>query len=206
MQNLRLNKEQLDVLREVGTIGGGSAATALSQILGKKVTIAVPQVKILASDKVSDSEFFIGPGEMSLVVDLNILGALQGGMIVLFSRKSALLMIDILLKRPTGSTQLLNVLEASAISESAHILSGSYLNAVGELLGLHRLIPSIPQTVVDRMDTLNKLIIKKFSDQNFRYLMPIENELTIEDIKVQLYVVFFLEYDSVKKILKVIGL
>ena len=206
MDNPRLSREQLDVLREIGTIGGGSAATALSQILGKKVTITVPKVQILASDKVGDSEFSIGPGEMSLVVDLNILGALQGGMIVLFSRKSALLMIDILLNRPTGSTQLLNVLEASAVSESAHILSGSYLNAVGELLGLHRLIPSIPQTVVDRMDTLNKLIIKKFSDQNFRYLMPIENELTVEGIKVQLYVIFFLEYDSIKKMLKVVGL
>ena len=145
------------------------------------------------------SEFLLAPEEICLAVDLKILGALQGGMIVLFSQKSALLMIDILMRRPFGSTQLLNVIEASALSESAHILSGSYLNAVGELLELHRLIPSIPQIIVDRMDRLNKVMIKKFTDQNFHYLLPIENNLTIEDIQLQLYVIFLLEYDSEKE-------
>jgi chemotaxis protein CheC len=206
MEDLNLTDEQLDVLREVGTVGAGSAATALSQLLGKKVAITVPQVKLVISDRVTSEEFLIAADEVSLAVDLSILGMLKGGMIVLFSRKSALSMIDILLKRPIGSTQLLNVMEASALAESAHILSGSYLNAVGELLGLHRLIPSIPQTVVDRMDRLNNLIIKKFSDKNLRYLLPIENNLVIGDIQVQLYVIFFLEYDSVKKMLKTIGL
>ena len=134
MENPHLNSEQLDILREIGTIGGGSAATALSQILGKKVTISVPQVKIVFSERITASEFLLAPEEICLAVDLKILGALQGGMIVLFSQKSALLMIDILMRRPFGSTQLLNVIEASALSESAHILSGSYLNAVGELL------------------------------------------------------------------------
>ncbi len=206
MENLQLNNEQLDVLREIGTIGGGSAATALSQILGKKVTITVPQVNLVSSDRITASEFLIAPEEVCLVVDLKILGTLQGGMIVLFSQKSALLMIDILMKRPFGSTQLLNVIEASAISESAHILSGSYLNAVGELLELHRLIPSTPQTMVCRMDRLNKVMIKKFTDQNFHYLLPIENNLMIEDIQVQLYVIFLLEYDSIMKIIKITGL
>ena len=206
MKDLRLNNEQLDVLKEVGTIGAGSAATALSQIMGRRVSITVPSVNLISSEKVTSSEFSIAPDEVSLAVDLNILGALKGGMTVMFSRKSALSMIDILLKRPIGSTQLLNVMEASALSESAHILSGSYLNAVGELLELYRLIPSIPQIVVDRMDRLNKLILKKFSDQDLCYLMPIENNLRIEDIKVQLYVIFFLEHESIMKILKVIGL
>lgn len=206
MENLKLNNEQLDVLREIGTIGGGSAATALSQILAKKVTISVPQVKLVSSDRITASEFLIEPDEVSLAVDLKILGALAGSIIVLFSQKSALMMIDILLKRPVGSTQLLNVMEASALSESAHILSGSYLNAVGELLELRQLIPSIPQTIVDRMDRLNKMMIKKFTDQGVHFLLPIENNLMIEDIHVPLYVIFLLEYDSIKKILKIIGL
>ena len=206
MENLELTMEQMDVLREIGTIGAGSAATALSQILGKKVSINVPQVKLVTSERVTASEFLIEPDEVSLAVDLKILGALQGGMLVLFSQKSALLMIDILMKRPMGSTQLLNLMEASALSESSHILSGSYLNAVGELLELHQLIPSIPQTIVDRMDRLNRLMIKKFTDQNFQYLLPIENNLVIEDIEVTLYVIFILQFESIRKILKIVGI
>jgi chemotaxis protein CheC len=206
MENLNLNGEQLDVLKEIGTIGGGSAATALSQILGKRVSIAVPQVKLVSSERISASEFLIEPDEVGIAVDLKILGALQGGILVLFSQKSALLMIDILMKREIGTTQLLNLMEASALSESSHILCGSYLNAVGELLGLHQLIPSIPQTVVDRMDRLNRLLLKRFTQGDVHYILPIENKLMIEDIEVDLFVIFLLENDSIKRILKIIGL
>jgi chemotaxis protein CheC len=206
MENINLNGEQLDVLKEIGTIGGGSAATALSQILGKRVSIAVPQVKLVSAERISASEFLIEPDEVGIAVDLKILGALQGGILVLFSQKSALMMIDILMKREIGTTQLLNLMEASALSESSHILCGSYLNAVGELLELHQLIPSIPQTVVDRMDRLNRLLLKRFTQGDVHYILPIENKLMIEDIEVNLFVIFLLEYDSIKKILKIIGL
>jgi chemotaxis protein CheC len=206
MENLNLNQEQMDVLREIGSIGSGSAATALSQILNKKVAINVPQVKLVSAERISVSEFLIQPDEVGIAVDLKILGALQGGILVLFSQKSALLMIDILMKREIGSTQLLNLMEASALSESSHILCGSYLNAVGELLELHQLIPSIPQTVVDRMDRLNKLLTRRFTHGGINYLLPIENNLTIEDIQVNLFVIFLLEQESIKKILKIIGL
>ncbi len=205
MDNYNLSNEQVDVLREIGTIGGGNAATALSQLLSRKVTITVPQVRLISPDRIIDSDFLIAPEEVSLPVSLKILGALNGGMVVLFSKKSALLMIDILLKRTLGSTQLLNVIEASALSESAHILSGSYLNVVGELLKLHQVIPSIPQIVVDRLDRLDNLMIKSFIDQKFQYLMPIENNLLIENIQVRVYVIFMLESESIKKILKIIG-
>jgi chemotaxis protein CheC len=206
MEKLNLSRDQLDLLKEVGTIGGGNAATALSQILERKVTIAVPQIKFVSSEAVTNSEFLIEPEEVGLAIDLKILGALQGGMVILFSQKSALLMIDILMKRKIGSTQLINLMEASALSEISHIISGSYINAVGELLELHQLIPSIPRTIVDRMDRLSKLLIKRLSDNNSGYLLPIENNLTIEDIKVNLFVIFLLEHESIKKILKISGL
>jgi len=206
MEELRLNNEQLDVLKEIGTIGSGSAATALSQILGKRVSISVPRVSLVSSDRISVTEFLIQPDEVGIAVDLKILGALQGGILVLFPQKSALMMIDILMKREIGQTQLLNLIEASALSESSHILCGSYLNAVGELLELHQLIPSIPQTVVDRMDRLNKLLIRRFTDVDVHYLLPIENNLVIEDIEVTLFVIFLLSSDSIKKIFKIIGL
>jgi chemotaxis protein CheC len=206
MENFNLSHEQLDVLKEIGTIGGGSAATALSQILAKRVSINVPQVSLVSSERISASEFLIPADEVTLAVELKILGPLKGGMLVLFAEKSALLMIDVLMKRSIGSTQLLNLLEASAVSECSHILSGSYLNAVGELLELHQLIPSIPQTIVDRMDRLNRVLLKRFTDQQFHYLLPIENNLIIEDIQVNLFVIFLLEHESVKKILKIVGI
>lgn len=205
MEELKLNKEQIDVLREISSVGSGSAATALSQLLRTKVSISVPQVSLMSSDRISVESFFLAPDEVGLAVDLKIVGSLKGGIVVLFAQKSALLMIDILAKRPIGSTQLLNLLEASALAESSHILSGAYLNAMGEMLQLHQLMLSIPQTIVDRMDRLQKLLIRRFADEGITYLLPIENKLLIEDIEVDVFVVCLLEYDSVKEMLKVAG-
>jgi chemotaxis protein CheC len=206
MDNIALNNDQLDVLREIGTVGSGCAATALSQLLGKRVSITVPQVRLYAQDKISPSSFLMQPDEIGIAVDLKILGELRGGMLALYSQKSALQMIDILMKRPMGSTLLLNLLEASAISESSHILSGAYLNAVGQMLELHQLILSIPQTIVDRMDRLNKLLLRRLADEGMNYLLPIENKMVIENTEIDLFVIFLLEYDSVTKMLKKVGL
>ncbi|MCX7927065.1 MAG: chemotaxis protein CheC [Candidatus Omnitrophica bacterium] len=206
MERLNLSNEQLDVLREIGTIGAGSAATALSQILARKVSITVPQIKLLTTERITTGEFLLNPEEVTLAVELKILGALGGTMLVLFSQESALQMIDILMKRPIGTTQLINIMEASALSESAHILSGSYLNAVGEMLQLHQLIPSIPHTVVDRLERLNQLILKRLSGENIQYFLPIENNLKIEDIAITLFVIFLLDEASIRKILKIVGI
>ena len=44
-----MNELGLDILKEIGTIGGGNAATALSSMLSSQVQMAVPSVKIRKS-------------------------------------------------------------------------------------------------------------------------------------------------------------
>jgi chemotaxis protein CheC len=206
MENIDLNQEQLDALREIGNIGGGNAATALSQILGKRVSVCIPTVRLLSLDELSGSEFLMKPEELSIAVSLKILGRLKGAMLVLFPKRDALLMIDILMQRQIGSTEIFITIDESALSESAHIICCSYLNAIGEFLRLYQLVPSITQTAVDRVDKLSKALIKRFIGADVRYILPIENHLTIEDIRLNLIVIFLLESESLKKILGMIGL
>ena len=42
-----MNSLGLDLIREIGSIGTGNAATALSSMLGKTVRMTLPDVKIL---------------------------------------------------------------------------------------------------------------------------------------------------------------
>ena len=42
-----LNSLELDTLREVGSIGTGNAATALSALIGEEVRIELPEVRIM---------------------------------------------------------------------------------------------------------------------------------------------------------------
>ena len=41
-----LNSLHLDVLKEIGTIGAGNAATSLSKLLNKRIDMNVPEIKI----------------------------------------------------------------------------------------------------------------------------------------------------------------
>ena len=48
-----LSSLEIDTLREIGSIGTGNAATALSQMIGKEVRITLPEVRIMATTRPS---------------------------------------------------------------------------------------------------------------------------------------------------------
>ncbi|MBQ8031841.1 MAG: chemotaxis protein CheC, partial [Butyrivibrio sp.] len=49
-----MSNQYFDVLKELGNIGAGNATTALAQMIGTKVDMAVPQVKLLDFKDVGD--------------------------------------------------------------------------------------------------------------------------------------------------------
>ena len=206
MTTLELSPIQLDALREVGNVGAGNAATALGQVINKTVSIDIPRVKLLSIENLDDTEFFTEPQEISIAICSRILGTIRGGALVLFSKKSSLLLSDVLMQRKTGSTELLTLIELSALSETAYILCSAYLDSVGMMLNHRLLIPSAPQTAIDKINTLNKILIKRFLGEDIKYILSIENLMIIDGVEMNLFVTFLLEYESVKKILEMLGL
>lgn len=206
MQRLNLSDIQLDALKEVGNIGAGNAATALGQVLNKTVSINIPRVKLIDLEEPDDNEFFNQPQEISIAVCSKILGSVRGGALVLFSKESSLLLSDILLGRNPGATELLTMIELSALSETSYILCCSYLDSVGDMLNHRLLIPSTPQTAIDKINNLNKVLIKKFLGEDLRYIISVENQMIIEGVEVNLFVTFLLDCESIKKILEMLGL
>ena len=73
---LNLSGMQLDALREIGNVGAGNSATALSQIIQRKIDMSVPQVSILPLADVPDvvggrglpSRFWSGAREYSVFI------------------------------------------------------------------------------------------------------------------------------------------
>ncbi|HPA55454.1 MAG TPA: chemotaxis protein CheC, partial [Bacillota bacterium] len=49
-----LNSLQIDVLKEIGNIGAGNAATALSKMISKRIDMDVPKVNILEFKNVAE--------------------------------------------------------------------------------------------------------------------------------------------------------
>jgi chemotaxis protein CheC len=146
MTDLKALKEtQLDALREVANIGAGHAATALSQMTGSKIMISVPQITITSLEEIptaiEDDE------EPIAAVLMHMLGDLTGRTLLVFPRPTALRLAELMLNRP-GQVHQLGELEQSALKEAGNILSGAYMNALSDFLGL-MLLPSPPSLAVD---------------------------------------------------------
>lgn len=207
MEKINLNSEQKDALREIANIGAGNAAIALSQLLNKKVLITVPNViNFFGLDQIPDYGEVSGSDQISVAVSLTMFGPFKGGISVLCSKENTLLLIDILSGRAAGSTGVLNLAELSAFSECANIISCAYLNAVGQLLNIHQLIPSMAKVVIDNSIMLNRFFAKEFMSSSGSYILPIEIHMYIEEIQLDLTVSFLLDHDSVKRILSIVGL
>lgn len=146
-----LTPNQLDALKEVGNIGAGHGATALSQLLGKKIFITVPKANILA---LSEVPRLVGdPNTLVAGLTLSILGDATGKILLLFPRDSALHLADMLLKQPVGTSKILTEMGHSAIKEAGNILTGAYLSALNEFLGMLLLI-SVPTLIFDMAGAL----------------------------------------------------
>ena len=147
MDDVRDLKElQLDALREVANIGGGHAATALSQMTNRRIMNSVPKIFVSHLDEVSAQLF--DPGVPVAGVLMHMMGDLTGRTLLLVPETNATVLCDLLLSRTVGTTKQLGVLEQSALKEAGNILGAAYMNALSDFMKM-MLLPSVPSLVID---------------------------------------------------------
>ncbi|HHV98981.1 MAG TPA: chemotaxis protein CheC [Clostridiaceae bacterium] len=141
-----LNNMHIDVLKEIGNIGAGNAATALAKMLGRKVDMEVPKVRIVEFKDVSD---ILGGAEMIVVgILLKVYGNIKGNILFILQIDAAHILVNMLLGKPLESKDDFNEIEISALKEIGNILTGSYISALSGLTGLD-IKPSVPNLAID---------------------------------------------------------
>lgn len=137
---------KLDVLREVGNIGAGNAATALSTLLNKPVDMAVPTVNLLPFEAIADR---VGGSEAVVVaIFLRVEGDAPGNMFFIINREPARRILQGLLGFNAAENDDYSELELSALNEIGNILAGSYLSSLADFTGLN-MQPTVPSLAVD---------------------------------------------------------
>lgn len=170
---------QIDALREVANIGGGHAATALSQMTNRRIMISVPQINIARLEEVPD--LLGSPNEVVAAVLMHMLGDLTGRTLLLFPERVALRLCDMLLRRPLTATTALGTLEQSALKEAGNILSGAYMNALSEFMQM-LLLPSVPSLVVDLSAAVLTTTYLNFGhDRDFVFCVETEFSIDAEE-------------------------
>ena len=169
---LELTALQRDSLREIVSIGVSHAATALSKMINRKVLIDVPNVNILSINKLSD---VLAPSKELIVgIYFKVIGKASGKALLSFKKESALILADVLMKKPVGHTKILSEMEQSALKELGAISTSVCLNALADLLNM-TLLPSIPHFMFDYAQSIVKSLFDEVKSDS-EYLVVVDSE------------------------------
>ena len=197
----RLSLVQLDALREIGTIGAGRAATALADLIGTKVEIDVPQVRILPIENVSS---ILGdPERMFFVLDMELLGEIRGRIFLLFSPEHARVLSASLLGKKPDEIRFDDEMVQSTLKESANILSGSFLTALVEMTNIN-IMSSVPLLAMDMIGAVLDFIFIQIA-QYTQEVFFIKTDMKVTDANLEGFFLLFPQDESLRKILSALG-
>ncbi|UOE92820.1 chemotaxis protein CheC [Alkalihalobacillus sp. LMS39] len=172
----KITPYHLDVLKEVGNIGAGNAATALSKLLNKFIEMKVPSVRIVSFQEIT--ELVGGTDTVVAAIFLRLEGDAPGNMFFLVPIDEAEQLIHRLVGDDTFqlSSPPYEEIGLSAFQEVGNILAGSYLSALSDFTKLN-LQPSVPALSIDMAGAILSYGLIELS-QIGDYAIVIDTEIT----------------------------
>ncbi len=196
-----VNNMYVDVLREIGNIGAGNATTAIASMLGNKIDMKVPNVKLM---EVSNLGSAICAEEDTIVgIFLEVQNDIEGSMMFLLDLESGHYMVNKLMGKAPDCQDDFDEMDLSALKEIGNIIAASYLSALASLTGLV-ISPSIPFIAVDMAASILSVPAIQFGQFGDNALM-IQTEI-IGDFAINGYFILMPEQDSYDKILTSLGI
>lgn len=148
----KINTFHLDILKEIGNIGAGHAATALSALLNSSVDMKVPSASIMPLHEIT--QLFGGEEALIAAVFFRIEGDAPGSMFfVLTVDQASKLLTEITGKLVDFENPPYDEIAISAFQEIGNILAGSYLSSLADFTKLN-LQPTVPAVGIDMAGAL----------------------------------------------------
>lgn len=192
---------KLDVLKEVGNIGAGHAATALSRLLDKPIDMAVPTVSLVPFEQIAD---LVGGSEQVVVaVFLRVEGDAPGNMFFIIQENSAKRLLGNLLSIEPEDGAAYTEMEFSALNEIGNILAGSYLSSLADFTNLS-MHPTVPSLAVDMAGAILSYGLLQFGQMGDGAML-IETTFLEDDDEVEGHFFLIPDPDSFDKIFRALG-
>lgn len=204
MKKVALEKSSsmyFDVLKEVGNIGTGNAATSISMMLDMKINMHVPDAKLIA---VQDLNTVIGSEEEEVVgIYLRVHNGIEGSLMFLLKRAAAYFLLNRLFDRSQSYDKPFDGMDISAMEEMGNIIAGSYLAAIANMTNL-TIEPSVPYISVDMAGAILSFAAVQLGQYGDDALMI---ETSFEDQNIlQGYLIFLPECGSDIRIFQALGI
>ena len=167
---------QLDALRELANIGSGTAAGALSSMLGRPVDVSIPTAAALP---LADAVEAAGAAdEIVTAILLPIFGDFEAQVLLLFPPADAKTLCELLGVEPDTEVGL------SALGEIGNILGSAYVGALGQMTGLS-LEPRPPQTASDMLGAIVASVLAQGA-QATDIALVLDSDLIVEGTECSL--------------------
>ena len=197
----RLEDFQMDVLKEVGNIGAGHAATALSTLLDKPIDMLVPKVRMLPFEEICES---VGGAEtVVLAIFLRVDGDAPGNMFFILNLDAAKNMLRDLIGLNIENQEEYSELELSALNEIGNILAGSYLSSLADFTNLN-MQPTVPALAIDMAGAILSYGLLQFGQMGDQALL-IDTKFMEGENEVQGHFFLIPDPESFGKIFSALG-
>lgn len=164
-----LNSLELDTLKEIGSIGTGNAATALSSLIGQEVRIQLPEVRIMGYNEAI--EWIGGPEEITAGVLVKMSGQVNGIMLAVQQLEFVNLVLESMLGKGVDDYVGLHEMENSALIEVGNIMISTFINALSDLAGIS-IDLTVPAFTVDMQGAIMAVPMAEYGGQS-DYIMTI---------------------------------
>jgi len=165
-------KDEMDILREVGTTAGAHGSIALSEMLGRKIDLRLPSVDIMPCMEVPHQISITG---IMFSLQTRILSGLVGKLIFMLEEKTAYKLIDICYKinGDVKKGSIFTEIGMSLVKEVGNVVISSYIGALGCFLK-RLIIPALPILINAPFEEIMKIIVTDYGEE--------ESVLVIESV------------------------
>ena len=199
-----LDTMHLDVLRELGNIGSGNAATSLATLMNKEININVPNVRILDFNEVA--EYVGGPEKVVMGLLITLEGDINGMILYILDDDFAKNVVKAFFGTDFTALVDLGEMERSAFNEIGNIMAGAYVNALSSMTGMTINI-STPAICVDMAGAILNVPSVKFAEVGDKVLF-IDDSFGVGDYmqKVKSNMILVPEMESLNNLFTRLGI
>lgn len=197
---INFNEMEKDAIKEVGNVGTGNAATALSKLINKHIEIIIPETKFIPIKKFADE--FGGPEKVVIGTYLEITGGLSGEALFIFDVDSAEKMADLLSGNDIGKSKIEEEMAESAFKEMTNIFTGAYITALADLVNI-KIFPGVPSLKKDMLQSIIDFMLVKVSNYADT-ILSIKTKIEIKDVEIEGHFVIIFDVASINTLLSLL--
>ena len=197
-----LDAMHLDVLREIGNIGSGNAATSLSSMLNTTVEIEVPTISLINYENVS--QYLGGKDNEVIGLALGLEADIEGVMLHVVQPRFASRIVNTFYPKEIETLEDINEMDLSAVKETSNITTAAYVNSMASITNTFINITP-PIEYLDTVENVLKHASNRF-DAIGNQVIYIDENLYIGNTQIKSSMILILQIDSLKLLFDKLGL